>query len=168
MNEKKRLKKILLLIMIALIISMPVTLSQKVEPITYSKMPLLKKIYLPTEVNDFFDGNLSGWFGTKNEDGSFNILGDIEGHYASQIRFFVCTFNYSEGLISNDIIGFYNDKFIIGWSLTIFNHKGQIGGGAPLFGTCQINTNTNELEGLIIRPLKFNIYIYWQFIEFEE
>jgi hypothetical protein len=42
-------------------------------------MALLKKIYLPTDVNDFFDGNFSGWFGTKNEDGSFDILGDIGG-----------------------------------------------------------------------------------------
>ncbi|MCX6667718.1 MAG: hypothetical protein NTV74_05715 [Euryarchaeota archaeon] len=51
-------------------------------------MALLKKIYLPTDVNDFFDGNFSGWFGTKNEDGSFDILGDIGGYYISRIGFF--------------------------------------------------------------------------------
>ena len=71
------MKKILLM-MIAFIIIMPVTSSQKAEPIKFNEIKLLKKIYSPTNVNDFFDGNFSGWFGTKNEDGSFDFLGDVQ------------------------------------------------------------------------------------------
>ena len=155
------MKKILLLTIVALIISMPVTLSQKVEPIKYSEIT-------STEVPNFFDGTFSGWFGIKNEDGGFDILGDVEGYYISRIGFFFCTLNFSDSIFSNDILGFYNNRFIIGCSLTVLNHSGQIGGGRPLFGTCQINTSTSELEGCIIIPLKLNnIYIYWQFCEFE-
>ena len=148
--------------MVALIISMPITLSQKVEPIKYSK------IYSQMEKYDFFDGNFSGWFGTKNEDGSFDILGDVEGYYISRIGFFVCTLNFSNGPISNDITGFYNNRFIIGWSFTVFNHVGQIGRGSLLVGTCQINTETNELEASTIGTQKPSIEIYWKFCEFEE
>ena len=168
MNKNNRMKKILFLTIVALLVSMPVTLSQKVEPVEYSKISFFKKIYSPIDVNDFFDGNFSGWFGTKNEDGSFDILGDVEGYYISRIGFFVCTLNFSDSLISNDIIGFYNNRFIIGWRVTVFNHRGQIGGGLPLVGTCQINTTTNELEASTIGIIKPPIEIYWQFCEFEE
>lgn len=161
------MKKILLLITIVFIISMPVTLSQKVEPIKYSETKLLKKIHSPTDVNDFFDGNFSGWFGTKNEDGSFDILGDVQGYYISRFGFFVCTLNFSNSQISNDITGFYNNRFIIGWKTTVFNHKGQIGRGTLLVGTCKINTTTNELEAQVMRNQEPNIYICWQFCKFE-
>lgn len=162
------MKKILLLIMVALIISMPVTLSQKVEPIKYSRMMPSKEIYLPKNAPNFFDGNFSGWFGVKNNTNGFDILGYLQGYYIYRIGFFVGEWNASNSMISGDIIGFFNDRFIIGWITTSIGKVIQIGAGLPLIGQCQINTTTNEFKAWAVRILKPNIYICWQFYKFEE
>jgi len=162
------MKKICLLIIAALIVSMPVTLSQKVEPIKYSKITPLKEKYLPTGAPNFFDGNFSGCFGVKNDTKGFDILGYLEGYYIYRIGFFVGTWNASNSLVAGDIIGFFNNRFIIGWISTGLNHIIQIGAGVPLIGRCQINTTTNELEASAIRIQKPPIQICWQFCEFEE
>lgn len=157
------MKKIYPFIIVILLISMSTStaiFSQDIKPPKFN--------VIPAGINDWFDGNFSGWYGVENETNGFDVLGYVKGYYNSQSGFFVGQWNTSYGTVSGEMIGFWGEKFFIALITISIGNKIQIGAGLPAIGRCELNETTHEFKAQIRRLLKPTIHIFCECYKSQE
>jgi hypothetical protein len=115
-----------------------------------------------------YDGNFTGWFGIKNDEENYDVIGYIQGNFIYKIGFFTGQWNMTDDSLGGYIIGFFGKNFIFGWIQTGIGKFFLLGAGLPFMGSYQINETTQEFSAEIFRFIIPNIHFHCEYCIFEE
>ena len=167
------MKKITLIILISgiLLASTPVssTILPKDIKLNRSLRTSFERIEMTTWTPDIlYDGNFTGWFGIRNDEENYNILGYVQGHFIYKFSFFSGQWNMADDSLGGFIFGFFGINSLLGWIQIGLGKFFLLGIGLPFIGSYQINETSHEFTAEIFRFIFPNIHFCCEYYIFEE
>ena len=168
-GKTERMKKIIVLIVIVGVLLSGIPTLAKTSSFDTTEVISSEKNTTKLRVLDnLFDGNFTGWFGVKNDEENYNVLGYIKGNYIDRIGFFIGEWNTTDNRFGGPIVGFFVSNFLIGWAQIGLKNSILIGIGSPFIGYYQFNSTTYEFTAEVLRFVFPNLHICCQCCKFEE